>query len=456
MPGRLLIVDDLPEMRKLVRLKLSAAYFDVVEAASGEEALQIVGDDEIDLILLDVVLPGIDGFETCRRLKSAPETAHIPVVMLSALTQNESKIEGLESGADDFVTKPCDYTSLVTRVNALTRMKMVIDELRLRHAANAGLGLLAASHTAPEEAYAKASIMLICGDDGRRDKMRDGLAPYLNCVVDQAHEDAEINELCDRRDYDCFVICANNPELDPIRVASRLRARRETRNAALMMIFDGDTIDQAHVALEMGISDYVTGPPDYAELAARLKVQLRRKFYSDHLRHSVEDSMAMALTDPLTGLFNRRYVNDRIQAMIDRHSSKGDGLAAMTLDLDHFKVVNDTWGHDVGDAVLKEFADRLRNNLRGGDLVARLGGEEFLVVMPDGPARNASRVADRLRSTIEETPFKIAGLNIEITCSIGLALHKPGEGAGDLLRRSDRALYQSKETGRNKVTLAAA
>ncbi|MEM0922783.1 MAG: response regulator, partial [Pseudomonadota bacterium] len=201
MPGRLLIVDDLPKTRALVRRQLSAAYFDVVEASTGEEALKIVKQDEIDLVLLDIMLPGIDGFETCRRLKAAPETAHIPVVMLSDLSQNASKIAGLESGADDFLTKPCDFSALVTRVTSLTRMKMVIDELRLRHAANAGIGLLTSLHDTPEEAYSKAAILVICDNPRHARRVRERLSKHLESRVDQAVDPAEIETLTRRHTY---------------------------------------------------------------------------------------------------------------------------------------------------------------------------------------------------------------------------------------------------------------
>ncbi|MEM7508771.1 MAG: diguanylate cyclase [Pseudomonadota bacterium] len=452
MPGRLLVVDDLPETRALVSRKLSEAYFDIVEAASGEEALRIAGSQEIDLVVLDILLPGIDGFETCRRLRRNPDTQHIPVVMLSELLQNAQKIEGLESGADDVVSKPCDYAALVTRIKSLTRMKMVMDELRLRHACHPCLP------PAPGRVeYTDASILLICPEEAGRIGIRAALTPHLDAIFEEAADAGMLEHRLRHGNYDAFVIWGLEEGMDAIHIASQLRARPETRHAALMLVFGDEELDHAHMALDMGIADYVTDPPDFEELAARLKVQLRRKFYSDQLRISVESSMTLAVTDPLTGLMNRRHVNDRLQAMQDRYSPEGRGIAAMILDLDHFKEVNDTWGHPAGDAVLKEFARRLSHSLRGADLVARLGGEEFLVIMPGIPPQDVQKVAERLRNAIQRDDFALCcSQSIEVTVSIGVAIHNRGEAVSDLLVRADRALYSAKHAGRNTVTLSAA
>ena len=456
MPGRLLIVDDMPDTRESVRLQLADAYFEVIEATSGEEAIRIAENEEIDLVLLDVLLPGIDGFETCKRLKSNPGTAHIPVIMLSALNQKVSKITGLESGADHFVSKPCDFASLVVRLNSLTRMKMAIDELRLRHAANAGLGCVSGSDQQTARGYHEASVLVIAPDPEACAQYERRIRAMLGCRVEVVSRFEDIQPACDRAEHDLFLIAGSGPGIDPVRVAARLRGSPRTRHAALMTVFDGETVDRAHLALDLGISDYVTAPVDFAELIARLKVQIRRKFYSDQLRHSVEDSLAQAMTDPLTGLSNRRFVNEHIQSMIDLHSHQGGGLAAMTLDLDRFKQINDTWGHDTGDAVLKEFADRLRQNLRSIDLIARTGGEEFLVLVPSVPHMQAKMVAERLRHAIEASAFRIGPHTIRVTVSIGLAIHLEGETAAEVLARADRALYRSKDQGRNVVTFAAA
>ena len=252
-----------------------------------------------------------------------------------------------------------------------------------------------------------------------------------------------------------------------MQLASHLRARPETRQTAVMMIVKPDELSKAHLAMEMGVSDYLTYPPDFAELTARLKVQLRRKHYSDRLRSSMHDTLVMAVTDPLTGLYNRRYANNHLESLIARHQSaagqQGEqpdshGLAAMVLDLDRFKSINDAHGHGAGDEVLREFARRLRESVRGIDLVSRVGGEEFLVVMPDILPENAKRVAERVRSAVEEAGFPLtdARAPVNVTVSIGLAFLRPQEAGSALVNRADAALYASKNRGRNMVTLATA
>jgi two-component system, cell cycle response regulator len=237
-----------------------------------------------------------------------------------------------------------------------------------------------------------------------------------------------------------------------------LRARPESRQTSVMMVFPPDELGKAHLAMEMGVADYLTYPPDFAEVTARLKVQLRRKHYSDRLRSSMHDTLMMAVTDHLTGLYNRRYANNHLEALIARHQPGSHGLAAMVLDLDRFKSVNDRHGHQAGDEVLREFARRLGENMRGIDLVSRVGGEEFLVVMPDILPEDAQRVAERVRGAIENAGFELTGIAtpLSVTVSIGLAFHHPDEAGSDLIQRADAALYASKNSGRNMVTLAAA
>ena len=212
-------------------------------------------------------------------------------------------------------------------------------------------------------------------------------------------------------------------------------------------------------ALEMGVNDYLTRPIDKNELVARVRTQLRKKRYADRLRHNVQLSLEMAITDQLTGLHNRRYMSRHLDNLILGSKRAGKPLAFLILDIDYFKSVNDSHGHDIGDEVLKEFANRIAANIRGIDLACRYGGEEFVVVMPDTDASFAYSVAERLRKSIETTPVEISRTpgKINITISIGIASSEGEADTADaLLHRADQALYRAKRTGRNRVVADAA
>jgi len=461
MPGRILVVDDIPTSRLLARAKLTAAYYDVLEAESGERALETAREEQPDMILLDVIMPGIDGFETCRQLKGAPETEHIPVVMLTALDNVEDRTRGLEAGADDFLSKPFDDIALLSRVNSLTRMKMMIDELRLRDSTTTGLGLGSVLGLEAGLSYGDAQVLLVTCDRPLATEIASEIRRHLGSAVELAAGEAETRALMRSNSYDAFVIGTDLADGEPMRIAAMLRGHPETRQAALMMMVHPEDREAARLALDMGVSDYLTLPPDYPEMAARMKVQLRRKYYSDQLRNTMRESMRLAVTDPLTGLYNRRYSNAHLDTMIARSPHWQGGLAAMVLDLDRFKQINDTHGHSAGDAVLIEFARRLRENVRSIDLVSRIGGEEFLVVMPDIQPDTATAAAERIRNAVESPGFTLEGegaekVELSVTVSIGLALLRVEETGAALLRRADTALYTSKTTGRNIVTMAAA
>jgi two-component system cell cycle response regulator len=260
-------------------------------------------------------------------------------------------------------------------------------------------------------------------------------------------------------DFDLVVVSLSLRGFDGLRLCSQLRSLPEGRNVPLLvLVSDGDR-RKLNQALEMGVNDYLTRPVDKNELVARVRTQLRKKRYADRLRYNVQLSLEMAITDQLTGLHNRRYMGRHLDTLILSAEKSGKPLAFLILDIDYFKAVNDTYGHDIGDEVLREFASRIAANVRGIDLACRYGGEEFVVVMPDTDLEFAATVAERLRRSVETTPFAIsrAPNKLNVTISIGIAGSEgQDDDAEQLLHRADQALYRAKREGRNRVVAAAA
>jgi two-component system cell cycle response regulator len=455
MTARILVVDDIPANVKLLEVRLLAEYFDVLTAANGADALEMCENGKIDVVLLDVMMPDMDGFEVCRRLKSDVATSHIPVVMVTALDQVADRVRGLEAGADDFLSKPVNDLQLMTRVRSLVRLKMLSDELRLRASTTRNIGieeLLARREPASE---AKPKVLLI---DEQPQTGRDvaemlGDAVDVDVVADPHFGFFQAAEGL----YECILVSTGFEEFDPLRLCSQLRSLDRTRFIPIILLVGNNEDDRIVRGLELGINDYLVRPVDRQELVARLRTQVRRKRYNDHLRLSVTQTIEMAVTDPLTGLHNRRYLDSHLQTLFERAMSRRRPLSLMITDIDRFKSVNDAFGHDGGDEVLREFARRLRKNVRGIDLACRFGGEEFVVVMPDTDAAVAETVAERVRAEIANKPFVVGGQSVSITVSVGVSSLKGGlDTAADLLKRADVALYEAKTSGRNKVVARAA
>ena len=456
MSARVLIVDDFAPNLKLLEAYLTAEYFDVVTASSGPEALAICGQGDCDIVLLDVMMPGMDGLEVCRRLKRDPATHHLPVVMVTALDQPADRVRGLEVGADDFLTKPIDEVALVARVRSLTRLKVVLDELRSRAAASANLGMPDAVPAAMREDIVGASILLIEDRASAAATIRGAFEPLQQVDVESNPQEALFKGVEGR--YDLFVVSLGLQGHDGLRLCSQFGSLERTRHVPILIVAEPEDRPRVLRGLDLGINDYLLRPIDRNELMARARTQLRRKRYADRLRENLQASIEMAVVDTLTGLSNRRFFDSNFPALVEQAARKGRPLSLMVLDIDHFKRVNDTYGHDAGDQILKSFASRVRRVVRSSDVICRLGGEEFAIVMPETSLDVAGRVAERVRHVVESDMFTYAPGRppIIVTSSIGLAERGSGMDADALMRRADHALYRSKDGGRNRVTADAA
>ena len=457
MTARILVVDDVKANVKLLETRLTAEYFEVLGAFSGPEAIETCEKGKIDVILLDVMMPDMDGFEVCRHLKGDPATAHIPIVMVTALDQVSDRIRGLEAGADDFLTKPVNDLQLITRVKSLVRLKMLTDELRLRASTTRNIGIEELLSRQADPATGLPKVLLVEERQSHADRMRRYLGGQaeLKVVADPQMGVFEAAE----QPYDCVIISTSLTDYDPLRLCSQLRSIDRTRFLPIILVAKEDEDELIIRGLELGINDYLTRPLDEHELIARLKTQVKRKRYNDQLRASVAQTIEMAVTDGLTGLHNRRYLDSHLETLFERAVARRRPLSLMITDIDRFKSINDKHGHDGGDDVLREFASRLRRNVRGIDLACRYGGEEFIIVMPDTEASVAQKVAERIRAEIAGTPFAIGneGKSIKVTVSVGVSsLQQPGDSAAALLKRADLALYEAKNSGRNRVVAKAA
>jgi two-component system cell cycle response regulator len=457
MPARILVVDDIFPNVKLLETKLAAEYFHVVSALNGPDAIAVCEQGLCDIVLLDVMMPGMDGFEVCRRLKNSPVTAHIPVVMVTALDQPSDRVRGLDAGADDFLTKPVDDTALLARVRSLVRLKAVTDELRTRAMASRDYGIGDPLAAAVAETGQNAHVLIVDDRASSSERLSAALSHYHRVEVESDPHQALIRAA--EGAFDVVVASLNLEGYDGLRLCSQLQSLDRTRNIAVLLIAETD--DRARVlrGLDLGASDFVLRPVDRNELVARVRTQVKRKRFGEKLRESVQASLELAVTDALTGLHNRRYLDSHIAALFDDAVVRGRQLSMLLLDIDRFKSINDTYGHDAGDEVLREFALRVRAHTRGIDVVARFGGEEVVVLVPDTPLEGARAVAERIREQVEALPFPIhqGARRVAVTVSIGVAARQPGDKAGaDILKRADLALYRAKQDGRNRVVAAAA
>lgn len=480
MPGKILIVDDIPTNRILLRVRLTTACYDVLQAATGAEALEVIAQQAPDLVLLSAGLRDCHSLDLCRRITGfavdpdlriqdatapdLPDTAPAPppVLILSPHADQDLRLAALSAGAEDLLAFPRDDLLLQARLRSLMRVGESLQESHLRSGTSKSLGFA----EAPQAFVTPARICILTDPGLHEPDWLHGLHNQPQSIVSLHDSRSFLRDVKAEAAPDLCVIVLDRSVSSPgLRLLSELRAHPETRHAAVMVILPEADHHMAADALDLGAGDVVAGRFDPAELGLRIVSQIRRKRMADQLRSTLRDGMRAAVTDPLTGLYNRRYALPHLMRMADHAIRSGRRFAVMLADLDHFKRINDLHGHAAGDAVLVEVAQRLRANLRAVDLIARIGGEEFLIALPDTNRTEARVAARRLCRMVSQDPIDLPeqGLSVTMTVSIGVAMgHRPLPLPSDplpqtierLLHHADKALYGAKACGRNQVTIS--
>jgi two-component system cell cycle response regulator len=456
MSARILVVDDVEVNVRLLEAKLQSEYYDVLTAFDGPSALEVARRQAPDVILLDVMMPGMDGLEVCRRLKADPLTHHIPIVMVTALSDPADRLHGLEVGADDFLTKPVADMALFARVRSLVRLKRTLDEWLLREEIRGRLAILPGEVALGAAAIAIPTAILVLADSplagSRLTQVLNPHASRLSLVA--THVDAY--QLATSGDYDLLIIGMSAESGDPLRLLGQLRASDPTRQLPVILVLDeGDNVRLSR-GLDLGANDYIFRPVDSNELIARMRIQIRRRRLQEQLLDNYRRGIVLALTDELTGLYNRRYLAAHLETHCLSEAGSSRRLGLLMFDIDHFKEVNDTRGHAIGDEVLVAVSNIALKNVRAFDLVARYGGEEFVVILPDVEDGLAEIIAERLREAIDTAEIAVSagGVPVHVTISIGVVTERPEHSTPlQLLQSADEALYAAKRAGRNCVRL---
>ncbi|MEQ9695795.1 diguanylate cyclase [Shimia sp. SDUM112013] len=463
MPGKILILDNVPTNRIVLKVKLSSAFYHVSQAATLNDAITQIRRDPPDLILVSAEnSTDGGGIEQCRTLVRIRPSLPIPVVLLTSEMTRGLRISALSAGAEDILEKPVSDPEFFARLRAILRVREAAEDMRLRARTTRALGF---SEAAAAQFDRQATLVIATQDPAlglRWRTLLKPLVPYALCMTSpaqalrRAHRGAA---------PDAFVIGVDprHPE-EGLRLLAEIRARSASRHCAVLVVIERPCDQSTVDAFDLGASAVMTHGFDPEEMALRLAAIIQQKRLRDRLDRSVRDGLEAAVTDPLTGLFNRRYALPQLRRMLARAGRDQRDMAVMVADLDHFKQVNDRYGHAGGDEVLKQVAHRMRTVLRPHDLLARIGGEEFLIALPGVATSEARRTAETLCDVIRRDPLPLKGQDrqVSVTLSIGLGMVSDlprhlledveVDAADLLLKAADRALYGAKETGRDQVT----
>jgi two-component system cell cycle response regulator len=452
---KILVVDDEPGNVKLLRFILISEKYDVLEAQNGKKALELIQVNKVDLILLDVMMPEINGFELTKLLKQDDKYRNIPIILVTALSSQEDKERGIEAGADEFITKPVNKTELTTRIKSMLQLKQYQEQLNARITVSPGRNL---TEVKKDQLSINQQKVLLVEDEESDIKLilkHIENEPYKLLLARTGEEAIEIAQ---KEKVDLIIQDLLLPGMSGFEVCHYVKNNKQLADIQIVMITCLSDLETKLKGVGHGVDDFLVKPIDGRELKARINVLLRKKAYLDQLHSHYDDAMNLAITDGLTGLYNQSYFKRYLDLEIQRATAQGYPIAVVMMDLDNFKKYNDDLGHPIGDIILKEFANIIKLNIRDIDLPARYGGEEFAVVFPYVEKETILRITERIQNALRDHkyPEECNSPLGNITTSIGVAFC-PADAvtSNDLIDKADYMLYRAKKAGKNRTCIAS-
>lgn len=466
--GKILVVDDDAIVRKMLIHVLTNAGYDVIEASSGNEAIRKIVVNKPDLILLDLLMPDIDGFKVCHMVRNELNSLATPIIFLTASDNKEDILKGLEVGANDYIVKPVEPFELQTRVKSHLRLKGLYDDataekrdlmalLEISQAVSSTLSSIEILDTIVQKVaevidVARCSIVRI----GKKEGVGHVLTTYENPNIKNLPIDLdkypELKKALIKKDTVIIDDIYNDPLLAEVR--DYLKDLEFSSLLVVPIVIRAEAVGILFLRTSRRASSFTQRETKLCKVIANLS---GNALMNAHLFESMELSNLelekLAMTDGLTGAYNHRHFRKMLDDEFNRSRRYEDPLSCIMLDIDYFKNINDAFGHAQGDIVLKEITDVIKENVRQTDIVARYGGEEFVILLPQTTREGAFVEAERIRKAIKS--YRCSGRDqcIMVTVSMGVATFPAQDilKADDLVGFADNALYEAKANGRDRT-----
>jgi two-component system cell cycle response regulator len=442
---RILIVDDEPLNVKLLAAILSYDRYEIIRAFNGEQALEKVNEECPDLILLDIMMPGIDGFEVTRRLKDSSETRDIPIILITAFDVANYKVIGHEAGADEFLNKPVKAPELKSRVKSLLRTKEYQGKLKLQKQAEADKWCHNKEKILPDE-NDTSSVLLVLEEENDANSIEMFLhgQPY-QVIIEKTAKDAIA--FANQRQIDLILIDVMRQEEEGFEICSRLKERKQTANTQILVVSDSEYFENEHEQFELWSDDFLIKPINVHELRTRVKALLKKKTFLDRLYAGPEGSVRSAITDSLSGLANYSYFKHFLEHEIKRSLRDSKPVTLLMMELTDVKQNPNCVGHPAGEELLKDLGTLITDNIRDVDLGARYKENQFAIVLSNTDGTGAVIVAERLKSLIQNH-VSISTENISAkssALSLGIAVYpSDADSIEQLINQAEKELFESK------------